>query len=209
MRARSWKSVPPMANWSNTASHCYGCASVEVAELRRVLIANRGEIALRIMRSCRKLGLETVLAVSEADRDSLPARRADRVICIGPAPAIHSYLRPDIIMQAALGTGADAIHPGYGFLSERTQLAMLCEEQGVAFIGPTAAQIAAVGDKLRARTHAVSAQVPVVPGGPVGTRDDAEALFEHLGAPVLIKAVGGGGGRGMKLVRSEEELSGA
>jgi acetyl-CoA carboxylase biotin carboxylase subunit len=180
-----------------------------VAAIRRVLIANRGEIALRIMRTCRRLGLETVLAVSEADRDSLPARRADRVICIGPAPATHSYLRPDTIMQAALGTSADAIHPGYGFLSERTQLAMLCEEQGVAFIGPTAAQIAAVGDKLRARTHAVSAQVPVVPGGPVGTRDDAEALFEHLGAPVLIKAVGGGGGRGMKLVRSEEELSGA
>ena len=180
-----------------------------MAQIRRVLIANRGEIALRIMRSCRKLGLETVLAVSEADRDSLPARRADRVICIGPAPASHSYLRPDTIMQAALGTGADAIHPGYGFLSERTQLAMLCEEQGVAFIGPTAAQIAAVGDKLRARTHAVSAQVPVVPGGPVGTRDDAEALFEHLGAPVLIKAVGGGGGRGMKLVQSEDDLPAA
>jgi acetyl-CoA carboxylase biotin carboxylase subunit len=180
-----------------------------VAQIRRVLIANRGEIALRIMRSCRKLGLETVLAVSEADRDSLPARRADRVICIGPAPASHSYLRPDTIMQAALGTGADAIHPGYGFLSERTQLAMLCEEQGVAFIGPTAAQIAAVGDKLRARAHAVSAQVPVVPGGPVGTRDDAEALFEHLGAPVLIKAVGGGGGRGMKLVQAEADLPAA
>ncbi len=180
-----------------------------MATIRRVLIANRGEIALRIMRTCRRLGLESVLAVSEADRDSLPARRADRVICIGPAPASHSYLRPDTIMQAALGTGADAIHPGYGFLSERTQLAMLCEEQGVAFIGPTAAQIAAVCDKLRARTHAVSAQVPVVPGGPVGTRDDAEALFEHLGAPVLIKAVGGGGGRGMKLVQSEQDLPGA
>jgi len=180
-----------------------------VAELRRVLIANRGEIALRIMRSCRKLGLETVLTVSEADRDSLPARNADRVICIGPAPASHSYLRPDTIMQAALATGADAIHPGYGFLSERTQLAMLCEEQGIAFIGPTAAQIAAVGDKLRARAHAVAAQVPVVPGGPVGTREDAEALFEHLGAPVLIKAVGGGGGRGMKLVQAEADLPAA
>ena len=178
-------------------------------EIRRVLIANRGEIALRIMRSCRKLGLETVLAVSEADRDSLPARHADRVICIGPPPASDSYLRPDTIMQAALGTGADAIHPGYGFLSERTQLAMLCEEQDVAFIGPTAAQIAAVGDKLRARAHAVAAQVPVVPGGPVSTREDAEALFEHLGAPVLIKAVGGGGGRGMKLVQTEAELPAA
>lgn len=180
-----------------------------MTELRRVLIANRGEIALRIMRSCRKLGLETVLAVSEADRDALPARHADRVICIGPAPASQSYLRPDTVMQAALGTGADAIHPGYGFLSERTQLAMLCEERGIAFIGPTAAQIAAVGDKLRARAHAVAAQVPVVPGGPIGTRDDAEALLEHLGAPVLIKAVGGGGGRGMKLVQNADDLPAA
>jgi acetyl-CoA carboxylase biotin carboxylase subunit len=177
--------------------------------IRRVLIANRGEIALRIIRTCHKLGLETVLVVSEADRDTLPARRADRVVCIGPAPASHSYLRAETIMQAALGTGADAIHPGYGFLSERTQLAMLCEENDVTFIGPTAAQIATVGDKLRARQQAVATQVPVVPGGPVATLDDAEALFEHLGAPVLIKAVGGGGGRGMKLVESVDELAGS
>ncbi|HXC60040.1 MAG TPA: acetyl-CoA carboxylase biotin carboxylase subunit [Steroidobacteraceae bacterium] len=180
-----------------------------MAAIRRVLIANRGEIALRIMRSCRKLGIETVLTVSEADRDSLPARHADRVVCIGPAPSSQSYLRPDTIMQAALSTDSQAIHPGYGFLSERTQLAMLCEENDVAFIGPTAAQIAAVGDKLRARAHAVAAQVPVVPGGPVSTQDDAEALFEHLGAPVLIKAVGGGGGRGMKLVPTADDLPGA
>jgi acetyl-CoA carboxylase biotin carboxylase subunit len=180
-----------------------------MADIRRVLIANRGEIALRIIRTCHKLGLETVLAVSEADRDTLPARRADRVVCIGPGPASHSYLRADTIMQAALGTGADAIHPGYGFLSERTQLAMLCEENKVVFIGPTAAQIAAVGDKLRARQQAVAAQVPVVPGGPVATLEDAEALFEHLGAPVLIKAVGGGGGRGMKLVENADSLPGA
>jgi acetyl-CoA carboxylase, biotin carboxylase subunit len=177
--------------------------------IRRVLIANRGEIALRIIRTCHKLGLETVLAVSEADRDALPARRADRVVCIGPAPAVHSYLRAETIMQAALSTGADAIHPGYGFLSERTQLAMLCEENDVTFIGPTAAQILAVGDKLRARQQAVATQVPVVPGGPVATLDDAEALFEHLGAPVLIKAVGGGGGRGMKLVQDADSLPGA
>jgi len=150
-----------------------------------------------------------VLVVSEADRDALPARRADRVVCIGPAPAVHSYLRAETIMQAALSTGADAIHPGYGFLSERTQLAMLCEENQVTFIGPTAAQILAVGDKLRARQQAVATQVPVVPGGPVATLDDAEALFEHLGAPVLIKAVGGGGGRGMKLVQDADSLPGA
>jgi acetyl-CoA carboxylase, biotin carboxylase subunit len=177
--------------------------------IRRVLIANRGEIALRIIRTCHKLGLETVLVVSEADREALPARRADRVLCIGPAPAAHSYLRAETIMQAALSTGADAIHPGYGFLSERTSLAMLCEENQVAFIGPTAAQISAVGDKLRARQQAVATQVPVVPGGAVSSLEDAEALFEHLGAPVLIKAVGGGGGRGMKLVHDAQTLPGA
>jgi acetyl-CoA carboxylase biotin carboxylase subunit len=177
--------------------------------IRRVLIANRGEIALRIIRTCHRLGLETVLVVSEADRDALPARRSDRVVCIGPAPAMHSYLRAETIMQAALCTGADAIHPGYGFLSERTQLAMLCEENRVTFIGPTAAQISAVGDKLRARQQAVTTQVPVVPGGAVATLEDAEALFEHLGAPVLIKAVGGGGGRGMKLVQDSDSLPGA
>jgi acetyl-CoA carboxylase, biotin carboxylase subunit len=177
--------------------------------IRRVLIANRGEIALRIIRTCHKLGLEAVLVVSEVDRDALPARRADRVVCIGPGPASHSYLRAETIMQAALSTGADAIHPGYGFLSERTQLAMLCEENQVSFIGPTAAQILAVGDKLRARQQAVSTEVPVVPGGAVATLEDAEALFEHLGAPVLIKAVGGGGGRGMKLVESADALPGA
>jgi acetyl-CoA carboxylase biotin carboxylase subunit len=177
--------------------------------IRRVLIANRGEIALRIIRTCHKLGLETVLVVSEADREALPARRSDRVVCIGPAPASHSYLRAETIMQAALGTGSDSIHPGYGFLSERTQLAMLCEENDVTFIGPTAAQIAVVGDKLRARQQAVATQVPVVPGGPVSTLEDAEALFEHLGAPILIKAVGGGGGRGMKLVESADALPGA
>jgi acetyl-CoA carboxylase, biotin carboxylase subunit len=175
--------------------------------LRRVLIANRGEIALRILRSCRKLGLESVLAVSEADRDSLPARRADRVICIGPAPASHSYLRAEVIVQAALGTGADAIHPGYGFLSECAHLAQLCEEHGIAFVGPTAAQIAAVGDKLRARSQAVAARVPVVPGGPIDTIEEAREQFAALGGPVLIKGVGGGGGRGMKRVDRPEQLA--
>jgi acetyl-CoA carboxylase biotin carboxylase subunit len=178
-----------------------------MARLRRVLVANRGEIALRIVRSCRKLGLETVLAVSDADRDALPARRADRTICIGPAPAIHSYLRAETIVQAALGTGADAIHPGYGFLSERTALAALCEQHGITFIGPTAEQIAAVGDKLRARAQALQAEVPVVPGGPVETPVAARELFDRLGPPLLIKAVGGGGGRGMQLIRTEQQLA--
>jgi len=144
--------------------------------IRRILIANRGEIAVRIIRTCRILGIEAVLAASEADRDSMPARLADRTICIGPAQASASYLKVATIVQAALGVGADAIHPGYGFLSERPELATLCEQQGVIFIGPTAAQIEAVGDKLRARAEAEAAGVPVVPGGAADSIAAALAL---------------------------------
>jgi acetyl-CoA carboxylase, biotin carboxylase subunit len=174
--------------------------------IRRILIANRGEIAVRIIRTCRILGIEAVLAASEADRDSLPARLADRTICIGPAPPSASYLKVDTIVQAALGVRADAIHPGYGFLSERPELATLCEQQGVIFIGPTAAQIEAVGDKLRARAEAEAAGVPVVPGGAADSLDAALALAEVIGMPLLVKAVGGGGGRGMKRVDSLAHL---
>src|SRR5579862_2912210 len=143
-------------------------------KIRRLLIANRGEIALRILRTCRSLGIETVAAVSEADRDSLPARLADRALCIGPARPSESYLRPATIVQAALGVGADAIHPGYGFLSENPALARFCEQEGVIFVGPTAAQIEAVGDKLNARAAAEAAGVPVVPGGAAADRTAAE-----------------------------------
>jgi len=143
--------------------------------IRRILIANRGEIAVRIIRTAQKLGIETVLAVSEADRGSLGARMADRALCIGPARPAESYLRVETIVQAALGSGCDAVHPGYGFLSERAALAQLCEDEGVIFIGPTAAQIAAVGDKLRARAEAIAADVPVVPGGPVENMAQAQA----------------------------------
>jgi acetyl-CoA carboxylase, biotin carboxylase subunit len=174
--------------------------------IRRILIANRGEIAVRIIRSCRILGIETVLAASEADRDSLPARLADRTLCIGPAQPSASYLKADTIVQAALGAGADAIHPGYGFLSERPELATLCERQGVIFIGPTAAQIESVGDKLRARAQAHAAGVPIVPGGAVQSIEAALALAREIGTPLLIKAVGGGGGRGMKRVESLAQL---
>jgi acetyl-CoA carboxylase biotin carboxylase subunit len=174
--------------------------------IRRILIANRGEIAVRIIRTCKALGIETVLAVSEADRESLGARLADRAVCIGPGRPTDSYLRVETIVQAALGTGCDAIHPGYGFLSERAALAKLCEEEGVIFIGPTAAQIDAVGDKLKARFHAEAANVPVVPGGPVEDLAEAQALAERIGAPLLVKAVGGGGGRGMKLVEDLADL---
>ena len=175
--------------------------------IRRVLVANRGEIALRVIRSCRRLGLQTVLAVSEADRDSLPSQLADRVVCIGPGRPGDSYLRIDTIVQAALGTGADAVHPGYGFLSERAPFARRCEEAGLVFIGPTATQIDAVGDKLRARAEAEAAGVPVVPGGAVHSLAEATALAARIGMPLLIKAVGGGGGRGMKRVDHQPDLA--
>jgi acetyl-CoA carboxylase biotin carboxylase subunit len=174
--------------------------------IRRVLIANRGEIALRVIRSCRELGLETVLAVSEADRGSLPARHADRAVCIGPSRPGDSYLKIDTLVQAALGTGADAVHPGYGFLSERAAFARRCEEAGLTFIGPTPEQVEAVGDKLLARAAAEAAQVPVVPGGAVHSLQEATQLAARIGAPLLIKAVGGGGGRGMKRVDHLQDL---
>ncbi len=174
--------------------------------IRRILIANRGEIALRVLRTCKRLGIETVLAASEADLGSLPAKLADRTLCIGPAPSSESYLKPDTIVQAALGASCDAIHPGYGFLSERTALARMCEDEGVIFIGPTAAQIEAVGDKLRARAEAVAAEVPVAPGGAAASLEDAVAMGREIGAPLLVKAVGGGGGRGMKRVDDLADL---
>ena len=175
-------------------------------EIRRILVANRGEIAARIIRTCRELGIETVLAASQADCDSVPARLADRTVCIGPSRPSESYLRVETIVQAALGVRADAIHPGYGFLSERAALARLCEEQGVIFIGPTAAQIESVGDKLRARSEAQAANVAVVPGGAVESVEAAQSLARQIGTPILVKAVGGGGGRGMKLVDRLDDL---
>ena len=175
-------------------------------EIRRILVANRGEIAARIIRTCRRLGIETVLAASQADRDSVPARLADRTVCIGPPRPADSYLKVDTLVQAALGVQADAIHPGYGFLSESPALARLCEKQGITFIGPTAAQIESVGDKLRARTEAQAADVAVVPGGAVESLEAAVALAEEIECPILVKAVGGGGGRGMKRVDRLEDL---
>ncbi|HTV78372.1 MAG TPA: biotin carboxylase N-terminal domain-containing protein [Steroidobacteraceae bacterium] len=174
--------------------------------MRRILIANRGEIAARIIRTCRTLNIETVLAASAADLDSVPARMADRTVCIGPARPTESYLKVETIVHAARATRSDAIHPGYGFLSERAALARLCESSGVIFIGPTAAQIDAVGDKLRARAEAEAAQVPVVPGCAVAAPDEALAAARRIGVPLLVKAVGGGGGRGMKRVDALEQL---
>ncbi|HLZ99248.1 MAG TPA: biotin carboxylase N-terminal domain-containing protein [Steroidobacteraceae bacterium] len=177
--------------------------------IRRILIANRGEIAARILRTCRALGIETVLAASVADMDSEPARLADRAVCIGPARATESYLNVNAIVHAATALRVDAIHPGYGFLSERAALPRLCEAAGIVFVGPTADQIDAVGDKLRARAEAEAAGVPVVPGGAAGSLDEARALGEKIGVPLLVKAVGGGGGRGLKRVDRMPELAGA
>jgi acetyl-CoA carboxylase, biotin carboxylase subunit len=175
--------------------------------LRRVLIANRGEIALRIIRTCRRLGIEAVLAASDVDLDSVPARLADRVVRLGPAPPSASYLDVDAVLTAAKTAGADAIHPGYGFLSENQRLARACTEAGIVFIGPTVEQLASVGDKLEARRHAVAAGLPVVPGGPLEDTADAARLAAEIGFPLLIKAVGGGGGRGMKQVHDPADLA--
>jgi len=175
-------------------------------KIRRILVANRGEIAVRIIRTCRSLGIDAVLAASEADIDAVPARLADHAIRIGPAKSTESYLNVNAVIEAAKVAKADAIHPGYGFLSENVRLARACRERDIIFIGPTEAQLEAVGDKLRARRHAIEAGLPVVPGGPVSSSTEAEALAEKIGWPVLVKAVGGGGGRGMKLVADPKRL---
>lgn len=169
--------------------------------LGRVFVANRGEIALRVIRACRAAGIGTVIGVSEADRGSLPARMADRAVCIGPAPAAASYLDAEAIVTAALGTGCDALHPGYGFLAENAALAEMCARHGITFIGPRPETIRALGDKIAARTIARKAGVPVVPGRD-RLADVAEALEAAgaIGYPVLLKAAAGGGGRGMQLV---------
>jgi len=176
--------------------------------IRRLFIANRGEIAVRIIRTCRALGIETVLGVSEADRDLLGAQLATRAVRLGPAPASASYLQVGAVVHAARATGCDAVHPGYGFLSENRTLAEACAREGLIFVGPTPDNLDAVGDKLTARTYAIDAGVPVVPGGTAETLEDALALAESVGYPMLIKAVAGGGGRGMKRVNSAEELPG-
>ncbi|HLU19918.1 MAG TPA: acetyl-CoA carboxylase biotin carboxylase subunit [Pusillimonas sp.] len=175
--------------------------------IQRVLVANRGEIAVRIVRSLRQQGIESVLAVSAPDRESLGAQLADRSVCIGPARANESYLQIGTLIEAARGTGAQAIHPGYGFLSERAEFAQACEDNNIIFIGPTAEQIRRVGDKLEARRIAQEAGVPVTPGGAVESLEEALAMAESIGFPVLIKAVGGGGGRGLKKADSAEQLS--
>ena len=176
--------------------------------LRRVLVANRGEIALRIVRAAKGLGLETVLAASTADRESLAAREADRVVTLGPAPARSSYLDPRLVVHAAKATGCDALHPGYGFLSERAALARRCEDEGVTFVGPTSQSIEAVGDKLAARRLAKAAGVAMTPGSAkLASADEAVAFAAEIGFPVVTKASAGGGGRGMVVARDAKSLA--
>jgi acetyl-CoA carboxylase biotin carboxylase subunit len=181
-----------------------------VAALRRVLIANRGEIAVRILRACFDESLETVLAVSEADRESLGAQLADRVVCIGPAGAGASYLDVDRVVSAAVVTGCDALHPGYGFLSERPELSAACAEAGIAFVGPSETAMRRSGDKATARALARELGIAVGDGSDVLTdADAARAIADEIGYPVLLKAAAGGGGRGMRLVDGPRELQAA
>ena len=175
--------------------------------IKRVLIANRGEIAVRIIRAAHSLGIEVVQAVSDADRDTMAADLADRVVVIGPASARDSYLNSDLVIHAAKVTGCDALHPGYGFLSERAKLAQGCADEGIIFVGPRAQVIDDLGDKLRARAIAEKAGIPLVPGsGHVRTVSEARVAAETLGLPVVMKASAGGGGRGMFVAREIDAI---
>ena len=174
----------------------------------KILIANRGEIAVRIIRACREMGIKTVAVYSEADRDSLHTLLADEAICIGPAPSGQSYLNMERILSATVAMKAEAIHPGFGFLSENARFAELCEKCSIAFIGPSASIINRMGNKSEARKTMMEAGVPVVPGGkePVHTVEDALALAKEIGFPVMIKASSGGGGKGMRISYGEDDF---
>ena len=175
--------------------------------MKKVLIANRGEIALRIIRAARELGIKTVVAHSTADEKSLPVLLADEAICIGPPPSGQSYLNIPNILSAAIVTGADAIHPGYGFLAENATFAEMCREHGITFIGPTPENMKALGDKATARKVAREAGVPTVPGtDELSSVEEAKRAAQENGYPVILKASAGGGGRGMRVVHTEEEL---
>jgi acetyl-CoA carboxylase biotin carboxylase subunit len=176
---------------------------------KKILIANRGEVALRIIFACRELGIKTVAVYSVADENSLHVRFADEDVCIGPARSADSYLNVPAVISAAEITGADAIHPGYGFLSESAYLAEVCEACHIRFIGPDPQVIRLMGDKARARRVMKKAGVPILPGsdGPIDNEDKALKLAKDIGFPVIVKATAGGGGRGMRVVRLPAELS--
>jgi acetyl-CoA carboxylase biotin carboxylase subunit len=176
---------------------------------KKVLVANRGEIALRVIRACRELGIQTVAIYSEADRESLHVRFADDDVCIGPPPAKDSYLKIPRIIAAAEITGADAIHPGYGFLAENAEFAETCAASNITFIGPTADQIRMMGDKATARRAMSEVGIPIIPGspGPVADPDEALEVGRAIGFPLIIKAAAGGGGKGMRVARDPDEFS--
>jgi acetyl-CoA carboxylase biotin carboxylase subunit len=176
--------------------------------IKKLLVANRGEIAIRIMRSCREMGISTIAVYSEADRTSMHVRYADEAYYIGPSPSSESYLKMDKILEVAKKSGADAIHPGYGFLSENAEFAKQCGKKGIIFIGPSPHAIATMGDKITARQTMINAGVPVVPGTNQKITTDAEAhkVMEEIGLPLMVKASAGGGGKGMRLVHKASEL---
>jgi acetyl-CoA carboxylase biotin carboxylase subunit len=176
-------------------------------KISSLLVANRGEIAVRIIRACQELGIKTILAASEADHESMPALMADRVVCIGPPKATESYLKVGTIVMAAVGTGAEAIHPGYGFLAEKPELSEACSRYGIIFAGPKPEQIRQMGDKISARQMAKKLGIPVIPGSE--TVQNVEEIFplgEKIGYPLLLKAAAGGGGKGMKIAKEPEDL---
>ena len=177
--------------------------------ISKILIANRGEIALRVIRACREMGIQSVAVHSTADEDAMHVHLADESVCIGPPSAAQSYLSIPAIIAACEITGADAVHPGYGFLSENAKFADILEAHNVCFIGPKADHIRLMGDKIAAKAKAIELGIPVVPGsdGEVKTSDDALAQARHMGFPVLVKAASGGGGRGMKIAHNEDELA--
>ncbi|MDZ4764285.1 MAG: biotin carboxylase N-terminal domain-containing protein [Chloroflexota bacterium] len=177
-------------------------------KIKKVLIANRGEIAVRVIRACRDLGISTVAVYSDADRASLHVRYADEAVRIGTPPARESYLRIENILDAARKTGADAVHPGYGFLSEREDFAQACADAGLIFIGPTPHAISMMGDKQTARATVKKVGVPIVPGTDPGLHDDdLMAAANQIAYPLLVKAAAGGGGKGMRIVRRPDELT--
>jgi len=178
---------------------------------KKILIANRGEIAVRVIRACREMGIATVAVYSDVDRAALHVRKADEAYAIGPAPAAESYLRIDKILDVAHRSGAEAIHPGYGFLSENAKFAQACVDAGVKFIGPTAQSMEMMGSKTRARQHMEKAGIPFVPGTARGlsSAEEAEEVAERVGYPVMLKAAAGGGGKGMRLVHTRKELRSA
>ncbi len=180
-------------------------------KIRKILIANRGEIAIRVMRTCKELGIQTVAVYSEADRSALHVRMADQAYLVGPPPSRESYLVQERILEVARQSGADAIHPGYGFLSENASFVRACEAVGITFIGPPASAMDAMGEKTRARQNMIKAGVPVVPGTaePIATQEEARAYSEKIGFPVMLKAAGGGGGKGMRKVERLDEFDSA